>query len=203
MEGTMAEIRLFAANFAPRNWRYCDGSLLPIAQNQALFALLGTTYGGNGIQNFALPDIRGRAVIGSGIGPGLSMHPLAQVLGTETVTLVTPNLPVHQHSATVTAGTGTGGGSATLFGVNSAGTLAQPGGNYLAQDSTGSGATTYAASGTPVAMAPGSITLSNVNVPTPQVTIGNSGNSQPHTNMMPSLALNYVICVYGLFPSRN
>lgn len=203
MEGTMAEIRLFAADFAPKNWMFCNGSVLAISTNQALFALLGTTYGGNGIQTFALPDLRGRTVIGSGMGPGLSMHPQGQVLGTENVTLIQPQLPTHNHAAVVTAGTGQSGGSATLFGVNNAGGQSQPGGNYLGQDSGGSGATNYAASGTLAAMHSGSVVLSNVHVPPPMVTIGNSGNSQPHTNMMPSLVLNYVICLYGIFPSRN
>lgn len=203
MEGTMAEIRLFAGDFAPRTWSICNGALLAISTNQALFALLGTTYGGNGIQTFALPDLRGRTVIGVGQGVGLSSYVQGEILGTETVTLLYPNLPMHNHATTVTPGTGASGGSATLNGINNAGGQSQPGGNYLGQDTSGSGATSYTPSGTTAAMNPNALTLSNVNVPLPAVSIGNTGNNQPHSNIMPSLALNYVICMYGIFPSRN
>src|SRR5512132_2194680 len=98
----IAEIRLFAGNFAPRGWATCDGQLLSIAQNTALFSLLGTTYGGNGQTNFALPDLRGRAAIHQGQGPGLSQYVLGEVGGLENVTLITTQIPAHTHTATVT-----------------------------------------------------------------------------------------------------
>jgi microcystin-dependent protein len=96
-EPFIAEIRLFAGNFAPQGWALCDGSILPINQNQALFSLLGTTYGGNGTTNFALPDLRGRAPIHVGQGPGLSPYTLGETSGEETVTLNTNQIPAHQH----------------------------------------------------------------------------------------------------------
>lgn len=203
MDGTMAEIRLFAGDFAPKYWNYCDGSVIAISSNQALFSLLGTMYGGNGVQNFMLPDLRGRTVIGAGHGVGLSSYVQGEVLGVETVTLQQTNLPTHNHGVTVTQGTGPSGGSLTLNGVNDMGGQNQPGGNYLSQDSSGAGVETYASSGTIAAMNAGSVVLSNVTVPPPGVTIGNSGGSQPHNNMMPSLALNYVICMIGIYPSRS
>lgn len=199
MEGTMAEIRLFSGDFAPKSWAYCNGAVLAIATNQALFSLLGTTYGGNGTTTFALPDLRGRTVIGPGQGPGLANYSQGQVLGTENVTLLSPNLPSHNHIATVTAGTGTG--SATLMGVNDQGGQASPGGNYLGKD-TGAGATSYASSGTPVAMNTGSITVAS-SASSISVNVASNGGTMPHTNVQPSLALNYIICVYGIFPSRN
>lgn len=103
----LGEIKMFAGNFAPQGWAICAGQLLPINQNQALFAILGTTYGGNGQTNFALPDLRGRVPVGTGTGPGLSAYGLGQIGGTESNTLLTSNLPPHSHSilAEVTAGT--------------------------------------------------------------------------------------------------
>src|SRR5215212_259973 len=97
MEGTIAEIRLFAGNFAPRNWAFCAGQILPIAQNTALFSLLGTTYGGNGQTTFALPDLRGRVAVGAGQGPGLSNISLGQVAGETTHTLISQEIPAHNH----------------------------------------------------------------------------------------------------------
>lgn len=199
MEGTMAEIRLFSGDFAPRMWAFCWGQTLPIATNQALFALLGTTYGGNGVTTFNLPDLRGRTVIGQGAGPGLSPRTLGQLVGTPTETLTLNQLPAHTHMAQVTAGAASG--SATLYGVNAGGGSATPGGNYLAEDSA-AGATSYASSGTPVAMNAGSAVISDIQAET-TVSIGNTGGNQPHSNMQPSLTLNYIICTAGIFPSRN
>jgi microcystin-dependent protein len=97
MEGVLAEIRLWAANFAPRGWAFCNGQLLPIAQNSALFSLLGTTYGGNGQVTFALPDLRSRVPVGAGQGPGLSPVNLGEMKGSETATLNITNMPPHSH----------------------------------------------------------------------------------------------------------
>lgn len=94
----VAEIRIFPFNFAPRGWAWCDGQLLPISQNTALFSLLGTTYGGNGLSNFALPDLQGQAPMHPGQGPGLSLYDLGQTSGSETVTLLQSEMPIHSHT---------------------------------------------------------------------------------------------------------
>src|SRR5688500_15054836 len=97
----VAEIRIFPFNFAPKGWAWCDGQLLPLSQNTALFSLLGTTYGGNGKSNFALPDLQGRAPMHPGQGPGLSLHDLGETGGSETVTLLESEIPSHSHAAMV------------------------------------------------------------------------------------------------------
>ncbi len=197
MEGTIGEIRMFAGNFAPRTWAFCQGQIMSIASNTALFSILGTTYGGNGQTTFALPDFRGRVAVGAGTGPGLSNIQLGQIGGTETVTLLTTQIPAHTHTAT--AGTG-GTGTATLNAVTANGNTQSPSGNYLAASRTASVAS-YIASGTTAAMNAGSITLSNITAGAP--TIGITGSSQPHSNMQPYLGMNYVICLLGIFPSRD
>jgi microcystin-dependent protein len=103
----VAEIRIFPFNFAPRGWAWCDGQLIPISQNTALFSLLGTTYGGNGRTNFALPDIQGRAVMHPGQGPGLSLHDLGETGGSETVTLLESEMAAHSHAVNASQGDGT------------------------------------------------------------------------------------------------
>jgi microcystin-dependent protein len=103
----VAEIRIFPFNFAPRGWAWCDGQLLPLSQNTALFSLLGTTYGGNGKSNFALPDLQGRAPMHPGQGPGLSLHDLGETGGSETVTLLESEIPAHSHGTSVSAADGT------------------------------------------------------------------------------------------------
>lgn len=100
----VAEIRIFPFNFAPRGWAWCDGQLLPLSQNTALFSLLGTTYGGNGKSNFALPDLQGRAPMHPGQGPGLSLHDLGETGGTETVSLLESEIPSHSHALNSRAG---------------------------------------------------------------------------------------------------
>ena len=197
MEGTIGEIRMFAGTFAPRYWAYCDGRLISISSNTAFFSILGTTYGGNGSTTFAVPDLRGRVAVGTGAGPGLSNVQLGQMSGTETVTLLSTQIPAHTHSAT--AGTG-GSGTATLNAVTANGNTQSPSGNYLAGSRSASVAS-YIASGTTAAMNAGSITLSNITAGAP--TIGITGGSQPHSNMQPYLGMNYVICMMGIFPSRD
>jgi microcystin-dependent protein len=98
MDPFVAEIRIFPFNFAPKGWAFCDGQLMPLSQNTALFSLLGTTYGGNGISNFALPDLQGRAPMHPGQGPGLSLHDLGETGGSETVTLLESEIPSHSHA---------------------------------------------------------------------------------------------------------
>jgi len=178
MEGVLAVVTCFAADFAPRNWAFCNGQAMPIASNQALFSLLGTTYGGNGVTTFNLPDLRGRTPLSSGQGPGLSSYALGQISGSEAVTLSIPNLPPHIHNGAV---------NLQLDADSSDGTVARPTNTFPAL-LTGAYAAT--ASG---AMA----------TPTYAATIGTAGGSQPVSILSPYLAINYIICLAGIFPSRN
>jgi microcystin-dependent protein len=133
----VAEIRIFPFNFAPKGWAWCDGQLMPLSQNTALFSLLGTTYGGNGKSNFALPDLQGRSPMHPGQGPGLSLHDLGETGGSETVTLLESEIPAHSHSWRVTAG--------------DAGEDRTPGNEALARSTGGN---LYVAAGSLVGMAP-------------------------------------------------
>ncbi|MDQ3278661.1 MAG: tail fiber protein [Bacteroidota bacterium] len=178
MEGYIAQIILFAGNFAPRGWAFCQGQLLSIAQNTALFALLGTTYGGNGQTTFALPDLRGRVPVGPGQGPGLSIINLGQVGGTETTTLLTTNMPAHNHTVSVTPRA-----------VSDAGDTSDPTNAYPAN--SGALDREYKASGT------------FVNMGAATATSGIAGGSQPFSIRNPYLGMNYIICMEGIFPSRN
>ncbi len=171
MEGTIAEIRLFAGTFAPRSWAFCNGQILSIASNTALFSLLGTTYGGNGTTTFALPDLRGRAAIHTGTGSGLSSRTLGQTGGAETVTLTAAQMPSHTHALLPSTGTPN---------------TASPAGAFLPVGSS----RIYASAG------PAGMALAGAS-------IGNAGSSLPHENMQPFLAVNYIICTAGIFPSRN
>jgi microcystin-dependent protein len=127
----VAEIRIFPFNFAPKGWAWCDGQLLPLSQNTALFSLLGTTYGGNGKSNFALPDLQGRAPMHPGQGPGLSLHDLGETGGTETVTLLESEIPAHSHA---------------LMSLGAPANRTNPIGNTIARVSAGNA---YAAAGAP------------------------------------------------------
>lgn len=180
MEGYISEIRMFAADFAPRNWSFCNGALLSIAQNTALFSLLGTTYGGNGVQTFGLPDFRSRTALGTGQGAGLSMIDLGEIAGTENVSLMSQQIPAHSHNAT---------GTVSQLSSNSSGDESNPAGGYPANSG---GVNLYSANGSS-SMGPTSVNL----------TISPAGNSQPHSNLQPYLAMNYIICLYGIFPSRS
>lgn len=180
MEGTIAEVRMFAGNFSPRNWAFCSGQILPIAQNTALFSLLGTTYGGNGQTTFALPDLRGRAVIGTGQGPGLSNKTLGELAGTPSLTLNTNNLPSHTHAIT---------GSAAIPFSSHDGHSTEAVNNFPAI----SGNMIYSSGTDNNAMAPASVAL----------TTGLAGGGQPVNNMKPYLGMNYIICLFGIYPSRN
>ena len=125
----VAEIRIFPFNFAPKGWAWCDGQLMPLSQNTALFSLLGTTYGGDGRSNFALPDLQGRAPMHPGQGPGLSSHDLGETGGSETVTLLGSEMPAHAHAVSVSAGDGTdtGPGNSQLAGGIGIAAYAAPG----------------------------------------------------------------------------
>lgn len=189
MEGTIGEIRMFAGTFAPRSWAFCQGQLLSISQNTALFSILGTTYGGNGQTTFALPDLRGRSPIGQGQGPGLSNISLGQVSGTENVTILTTQMPAHTHTATVT-------GTVTPRCLDDEGLGDAPGNAFPAATTTAAGKIyTSAAQQPDASMGSSPITAT--------ATIGISGNSQPLPIRNPYLGMNYIICLEGIFPSRN
>jgi microcystin-dependent protein len=173
MDPFVAEIRILAFNFAPTSWAQCNGQLLPISQNTALFSLLGTFYGGDGKSTFALPDMQGRAAMHQGQGQGLSDRFLGEEGGSETVTLLESEIPAHSHSTLAT-------GSNSTTGIPSAdAVLARAVGANAYQN----------APFTPTAtMAPQVLT------PT--------GGDQPHNNLMPYLVLNYCIALQGVFPAR-
>jgi microcystin-dependent protein len=181
MEGTIAEIRMFAGNFAPRTWLFCNGQTLAIASNTAMFSLLGTTYGGNGQTTFALPDFQGRVAVGTGTGPGLPNVQLGEKAGTPSVTLLSTNMPAHTHQVV---------GNINVQASTDGGLGSDPNGRYV-----GPGAfyTTPTGPSDLVNLAP-----TAVNLPTTS-----AGNSQPVSIMQPYLGMNYIICQFGIFPSRN
>ena len=187
-EPLLASIKMFAGNFAPRGWAFCEGQLLPISQNQALFSLLGTIYGGDGRTTFALPDLRGRAPISSGNGPGLTSRPLGQRSGIESNMLNTNQLPPHTHTVI----------GATTKVSNADGTINNPEGKVLAVGKTVvDRSTSYNAS------IYGDTANANMAANDVIVTVGNTGGGQPINNMQPFLAVNYIIALQGVFPSRN
>jgi microcystin-dependent protein len=178
----LAEIRLFAFNFAPADWALCNGQIMPIQQNTALFSLLGTTYGGNGTTNFGLPNLQGLAALHVGRnqpGPGLSVYDLGQVGGTPSVTLQQTEMPMHSHALSVTGNTGT---------------VTTPTGNQLAKAFTGN--FQQSTQGAMYANGPANLQM------LPQ-SVGAAGGSLPHNNMMPSLTVSYCIALRGAFPARN
>jgi microcystin-dependent protein len=171
-EPFLGEIRMFTGNFAPQGWAMCNGQILPINQNQALFSILGTTYGGNGTQTFALPDLRGRVPIHFGQGPSLSGYSEGQTGGVESVILNSSQIPAHTHS--VNAAT-TGGNQAS------------PASGFPAIESTGTSLNYSSASNT---------TMNS------SMVVPNSGG-QAHENRQPFLAVNFIIALQGIYPSRN
>jgi microcystin-dependent protein len=178
-EPFLAQIGLFPFNFAPRGWALCNGQILSISQNTALFALLGTTYGGNGTTNFALPNLQGSVPVGFGQGPGLSLYDLGESGGTAFVTLLTSEMPLHTHFANAT----TDRGNSTV--------------------ATGNVPATGAA-GTPQKPTVAKIYSSNApNTQLNPAALSVAGGSQPHNNMQPYLTLNFCIALQGIFPSRS
>lgn len=165
---------MFAGNFAPSGWALCEGQLLPISQNQALFSILGTTYGGDGRTTFGLPDLRGRVPVGVGNGPAISNVNAGQKFGLSTVTLTPANLPVHNHIFSLT-------------GVTENGTTNDPTGAYPA--STGLFDNEYRPDGTQVSMGSG--------------TTSNAGSSQAVSISQPSIGIRFIICLNGVYPSRT
>lgn len=177
----MASISLFAGNFAPRGWFFCDGTLLSISQYSALFSLLGTTYGGDGINTFALPDLRGRAPVHPGQGRGSSQrYDLGQMAGSESVTITQQQMPTHTHA---------------LQAVTTAANQSDPLGNYMAvplEGTSGNALATFNDGTDPV------FALAALN----PKSVSQVGGSQPVSTIAPILAINYIICWDGIFPSR-
>ncbi|MEA2002926.1 MAG: tail fiber protein [Actinomycetota bacterium] len=173
-EPFVAEIRIFAGNFAPRGWAFCDGQLLPIAQNTALFSLIGTTYGGDGRTTTALPNLAGRAPMHPGNGPGLSSRRLGQSGGVETVALTEAQMPNHSHQ---------------MQGVNNPALVKAPSSDVaVARTAGAAGFQTDSAS--------------NLTAMAPEAAVA-TGGSQAHDNMQPILAMNFIIALVGLYPSRS
>ncbi len=173
MDPFVAEIRMFPFNFAPKGWAWCDGQLLPLSQNTALFSLLGTTYGGNGKSNFALPDLQGRAPMHPGQGPGLSLHDLGETGGSETVSLLESEIPSHSH---------------TLRADSFDAQRSAPGNNVLAASI---GHTAYQSTTN------ANLTAMSGNALAP------AGGDQPHNNMQPYLTVYFCIALQGVFPPRT
>ncbi len=169
----VAEIRIFPFNFAPKGWAWCDGQLLPLSQNTMLFALLGTTYGGDGKSNFALPDLQGRAPMHPGQGPGLSLHDLGETGGSDTVTLLESEIPLHQHVLRASADPANAQIPTAQL------TLARSsGGNAYDTNTNGL-----------VAMSPNALAP--------------AGGDQPHNNLQPYLTFYFCIALQGVFPPRT
>lgn len=201
-EGTIGEIRGFAGTFNPNYWAFCEGQTLQISQNQALFSIIGTNYGGNGQTTFMLPDLRGRVPVGAGQGLNLGeFWNLGEKGGTENTTLTITNMPSHNHVATTSSlgVTGTATGTVTPRCLNDAGGVNTPAGNVMG---TATGA--YAAVGDADSdMAPITANLTLNGSVSGTVSIGSTGNSQPVTNIQPTLAIHWIICMMGYYPQRD
>jgi microcystin-dependent protein len=170
----VAEIRIFPFNFAPKGWAWCDGQLLPLSQNTALFSLLGTTYGGDGKSNFALPDLQGRAAMHPGQGPGLSLHDLGETGGSATVSLLESEIPFHSHQSIV-------------------GDNIDP---AEAKDPTGR------LPGLAVGVAPYAAAISPRNTTMSPSALAPAGGDLPHNNLQPYLTFYFCIALQGVFPPR-
>jgi len=175
MDPFLGQIIMFGGNFAPRGWALCDGQLLPINNYQALFSILGTTYGGDGRTTFALPELRGRIPMHAGNGPGLTDRRLGQRFGTETVTLTTQEIPSHKHTT-------------TLHAESTPGSSNNPTNNLI-----GGGGSKFAPSAA----------AANVAMNAESIVAGNTGGGQNHNNLQPVQVVNYIIALQGTFPSRN
>lgn len=175
-EPFIAEIRIFAGNFAPRGWAFCDGQLLPISNNSALFSLIGTTYGGDGRTTTALPNLQGRAPMHPGRGPGLTARRLGEKVGVENVTLSEAQIPSHNHTAR-----GVGSGAGTTFMPSNTTSWAEDGGQ--------AGPTYRVGSAQNASMSSSALST--------------TGGGQAHTNIQPLLTLNFIIALQGLYPSRG
>ena len=204
MEAFVGTILTFGFNFAPSQWALCNGQTMAISQNTALFSLLGTFYGGNGVSTFQLPNLQSRLPIGMGQGLGLSSYVIGQTAGTENVSLTIANMPSHTHAATFTP---SGGGSVSVSvgaATTTAGNTAIPAnGSVLAANHAGqSSVNMYAPSGTATSVTLGGVTASGGGGGG-TVTNALTGNNIPVSIMNPYLAINFSIALFGIFPSRN
>lgn len=172
----LAEIRIFAGNFAPTGWAMCNGQVLPISQNTALFSLVGTYYGGNGTSNFSLPNLQSSAPLGSGQGPGLTQRFIGETAGEPTVTLLNTEMPSHSHQANACTSGGVDSPANALWGESKLGKTPL---NVYAPSTAGTNVQMN-----PLALSP-------------------AGGSQPHNNLPPYLCLNFIIALQGIFPSRS
>lgn len=183
MEGVIGEIRMFAGNFPPKTWAFCQNQTIAIASNTALFSILGTTYGGNGTTVFALPDFRGRVPIGAGQGPGLPQYQLGQLGGASSFTINSTNFPAHTHPLS---------GSITMPGNATDGNADDPQGNYPAKLT---GTNMYATANNGSALGNMQLALT--------VAAAGTASPQPVVNVQPVMGMNYIICMFGVFPARN
>ena len=190
-EPFIGEIKMFGGNFAPRGWAFCNGQLLAISSNTALFSILGTIYGGDGRTSFGLPDLRGRVAMHAGNGPGLTPRPLGQKSGQEQVTLNTLQIPSHNHQ---------GMSNATISLANGVGNATAAVGSSLATASAGSDGS--AATG-PKIYSDAGVGANKMNVGSMGGTTGNAGGNQSHNNMQPYQTVNYIIALQGVYPSRS
>ena len=183
----IGEVKLFAGNFAPRGWAFCDGQILPIDGNQALFSILGNSYGGDGRTTFGLPDMRGRVAVGPRTGPGLSTYREGNQGGTETNTLSTAQLPAHNHDAI-----------GIIKASNANATAKEPAGNYFASS-------IYAINRGNIVdvLSYGATSDVEMNANAIEVRVGDTGSNQAANNRQPYLAMNYIICIQGIYPSRS
>jgi microcystin-dependent protein len=173
----LAEIRIFPLNFAPKGWAFCNGQNLPLSQNTALFSLLGTTYGGDGKTNFALPNLQGSAPLQQGQGPGLSLYDLGQTGGEQTVTLILSEMAAHNHGVNCLSGTAGDSNNAILWAKTAGASRQQAPPNYASQ-------------------APSTVVMN-------AGAIGPAGSNAPHNNMPPYLCLNFCIALQGIYPQRS
>ncbi len=193
-EPLIAEIRLFAGNYAPRGWAFCQGQLLPIAENTALFSLLGTTWGGDGRTTFALPDLRGRVPVGTGHRP----YHLGERGGVERASVYIQQMPSHEHGAqsSVTVG--------LKVSTDEGSEHEPPPGSYLAEGFfAGPNENHRTEAYVPASGASPSVKLDTFNSSQPQATIHNTGESYPHENMQPWLGVQYIIAMQGIYPTRH
>ncbi|MCJ8211350.1 tail fiber protein [Mucilaginibacter sp. RS28] len=204
MEGTIGEIRIFAANFAPKTWAFCQGQTMPINQYQALFSILGTNYGGNGTTTFQLPDLRGRVPVGVSYGKqGVPNITLGLTGGEAKHTLLVTEMPAHNHTVGSTTPLTAPPPPFVLHASSTTPDSSDPVGNLLADESS-AGLSVYAnGSSTITPMGDNTITGSFTTVGSPTVTLQSAGGNIAHENMQPYIAMNYVICLLGVYPSRN
>lgn len=175
----IGEIRMFGGNFAPVGWAFCSGQILPISEYATLFNLIGTTYGGDGQSTFALPDLQGRIPVHAGQGPGLSQnYVLAEKAGVETVTLTSQQIPNHTHTPQIS---------------NAPGSTYAPTGSTVLANSNSTSVNVYKS---PADLANGQVVLNTAS-------IGPTGGSRPHDNLQPTLAVSYIISLFGIYPSQN